>query len=328
MAAILPARHELRRSARPLRHARVRPLGQDRRPRRRQRGASRRARGRGLDVRVLLPAYRPVLAATAAHRRRARGARGERRAAGGAAARGATPERRAGVARSTARRSTTATAAPTRTLRPAATGPTTPLRFALLARVAAHARRRVEPARLAAARAPLQRLADGARAGVPALRRRRPRTRHVMCIHNLAFQGLFPPRPRPRSSCRRPPPRLDGAEFYGRLSFLKAGLVYADAITTVSPTYAQEIQREPLGFGLQGCSPRAPTTCTGSSTASTTGCGTPRSIRSSRFATTPRTWKPSAATSCVAGAARPARGPPTRRSSASSAGSPSRRAST
>ena len=44
----------------------------------------------------------------------------------------------------------------------------------------------------------------------------------------------------------------DGVEYYGKLSFLKSGLQFADAITTVSPTYALEIQSEPLGFGLQG----------------------------------------------------------------------------
>ena len=45
---------------------------------------------------------------------------------------------------------------------------------------------------------------------------------------------------------------IDGLEFYGRMSFLKAGLVYADAITTVSPTYAREIQSEAHGSGLDG----------------------------------------------------------------------------
>jgi glycosyltransferase involved in cell wall biosynthesis len=45
---------------------------------------------------------------------------------------------------------------------------------------------------------------------------------------------------------------IHGLEFHGRLSFLKAGLYYADCITTVSPTYAREIQQEPLGFGFQG----------------------------------------------------------------------------
>jgi len=43
-----------------------------------------------------------------------------------------------------------------------------------------------------------------------------------------------------------------GAEFYGNLSFLKAGLYYANHVTTVSPTYAEEIQSDALGFGLQG----------------------------------------------------------------------------
>jgi starch synthase len=45
---------------------------------------------------------------------------------------------------------------------------------------------------------------------------------------------------------------VEGIEFYGRLSFLKGGLVYADAITTVSPTYAREIQTPELGCGLDG----------------------------------------------------------------------------
>src|SRR5215468_2489266 len=74
----------------------------------------------------------------------------------------------------------------------------------------------------------------------------------VMCVHNLAFQGLFPPET--VAAVELPPASfgVDGAEFHGRMSFLKAGLVYADAITTVSPTYAREIQGEPLGFGLQG----------------------------------------------------------------------------
>lgn len=74
----------------------------------------------------------------------------------------------------------------------------------------------------------------------------------VMAIHNLAFQGIFPAATVPQlhlpSSCFA----IDGAEFYGSLSFLKAGLFYADHITTVSPNYAKEIQQEELGFGMQG----------------------------------------------------------------------------
>ena len=74
----------------------------------------------------------------------------------------------------------------------------------------------------------------------------------VMTVHNLAFQGIFPSSLMPELGlpwdCFKP----DGVEFYGELSFLKAGLFYAEHITTVSPSYAKEIQTEALGFGLQG----------------------------------------------------------------------------
>lgn len=74
----------------------------------------------------------------------------------------------------------------------------------------------------------------------------------LMTIHNLAFQGIFPPGSAVQLGL--PPDSFDinGVEYYGNLSFLKAGLYYADHITTVSPNYAEEIQTEPLGFGLQG----------------------------------------------------------------------------
>ena len=74
----------------------------------------------------------------------------------------------------------------------------------------------------------------------------------VMTVHNLAFQGIFPPHTAAElglpGECFQP----DGAEYYGNLSFMKAGLYYADQLTTVSPSYAGEIQTEELGFGLQG----------------------------------------------------------------------------
>ena len=73
-----------------------------------------------------------------------------------------------------------------------------------------------------------------------------------MTIHNLAFQGLFPPAEVSRLGLPAAAFAIDGVEFWGRLSFLKGGLQYADAITTVSPGYAREIQDEPLGFGLHG----------------------------------------------------------------------------
>jgi starch synthase len=74
----------------------------------------------------------------------------------------------------------------------------------------------------------------------------------VMTVHNLAFHGAFAPEL--VATLGLPPASyaIDGLEFYGRMSFLKAGLFYSDAITTVSPTYAREIQSESHGCGLDG----------------------------------------------------------------------------
>ncbi|KAF0206033.1 MAG: starch [Gallionellaceae bacterium] len=74
----------------------------------------------------------------------------------------------------------------------------------------------------------------------------------VMTVHNLAFQGVFPPQMVSELALPAESFHPHGAEFYGNLSFLKAGLYYANHVTTVSPTYAEEIQTEALGFGLQG----------------------------------------------------------------------------
>ena len=79
-----------------------------------------------------------------------------------------------------------------------------------------------------------------------------PRARTVMTVHNLAFQGIFPQQSANRLGLPPQAFTIDGVEFYGSLSFLKGGLQFADRITTVSPTYAREIQTEPLGMGLQG----------------------------------------------------------------------------
>jgi starch synthase len=79
---------------------------------------------------------------------------------------------------------------------------------------------------------------------------RRPAT--VMTIHNIAYQGLFPAG---RLELLRLPPEslaVEGVEYFGKVGLLKAGLYYADRITTVSPTYAREIQGPEQGFGLQG----------------------------------------------------------------------------
>lgn len=74
----------------------------------------------------------------------------------------------------------------------------------------------------------------------------------VMTIHNLAYQGIFPSEFLPALWLGPEVFHPEGAEFYGSINFLKAGLAFADRITTVSPTYAREIQREETGFGLEG----------------------------------------------------------------------------
>jgi starch synthase len=88
---------------------------------------------------------------------------------------------------------------------------------------------------------------------VPALLGDEPnRPATVFTIHNLAYQGLFPYDTFLRL---RLPPRFwspEALEFYGQLSFIKGGLVFADRISTVSPTYAEEIQDEEFGCGLEG----------------------------------------------------------------------------
>jgi starch synthase len=76
--------------------------------------------------------------------------------------------------------------------------------------------------------------------------------RSVMTVHNLAFQGIFTADTVRALGLPAESFGVNGVEYHGLLSFLKGGLYYADAITTVSPTYAGEIQSEPLGFGMQG----------------------------------------------------------------------------
>ena len=80
----------------------------------------------------------------------------------------------------------------------------------------------------------------------------RPRPKTVLSVHNLAFQGQFPPDL--LDGLRLPPSAYapDGVEYYGTIGFLKAGLQFADRITTVSPTYAAEIQTPPGGCGIDG----------------------------------------------------------------------------
>ena len=74
----------------------------------------------------------------------------------------------------------------------------------------------------------------------------------VLTIHNIAFQGIAPADQ--LAALRLPPAEFHSAalEYWGNISTLKAGIVTADAITTVSPNYAEELMRPEFGMGLQG----------------------------------------------------------------------------
>jgi len=80
--------------------------------------------------------------------------------------------------------------------------------------------------------------------------RRRPAT--VLTVHNLAYQGQFPAELLQQLRLPAHALTIDGVESYGNIGFLKAGLQFADRITTVSPTYAREIQTTENGCGLDG----------------------------------------------------------------------------
>ena len=79
-----------------------------------------------------------------------------------------------------------------------------------------------------------------------------PRAKSVMAIHNIAFQGNFDRVWMGHLQLPSSLYQMHGVEFHGHLSFLKAGLQFADRIVTVSPTYAHEIQSSEMGYGMQG----------------------------------------------------------------------------
>ena len=78
------------------------------------------------------------------------------------------------------------------------------------------------------------------------------RAKTVYTIHNLAFQGVFEKKEADRLGIARRHFTLEGVEFYGKLNLMKAGIGFADAVTAVSPTYAQEILSPEFGCGLEG----------------------------------------------------------------------------
>lgn len=74
----------------------------------------------------------------------------------------------------------------------------------------------------------------------------------VFTIHNIGYQGLFPPDTLPLLLLPWDLFTIDKLEFYGKVNFLKGALVFSDFITTVSKRYSQEIQSSEYGFGLEG----------------------------------------------------------------------------
>jgi starch synthase len=84
------------------------------------------------------------------------------------------------------------------------------------------------------------------------LRASAPAARTVITLHTLAFQGVFPKDLLPIAGLPWEVFHHDAAEFFGHLSLLKAGVALADAVTTVSPTYAREILTPAFGVGLDG----------------------------------------------------------------------------
>lgn len=88
---------------------------------------------------------------------------------------------------------------------------------------------------------------------VPAFLRLQPNPpRSIFTIHNLAFGGHFPRAEFQRLQLPEAWWHMEGMEFHGGFSMLKAGLVYADGITTVSRTYASEILTPAFGYGMDG----------------------------------------------------------------------------
>jgi starch synthase len=77
-------------------------------------------------------------------------------------------------------------------------------------------------------------------------------TGSLLTIHNLGYQGLFPPEVLAELDLDPSLLGIDGLEFYGQVSLLKGGIRFADHVSTVSPTYCREIQTPAYGVGLDG----------------------------------------------------------------------------
>jgi starch synthase len=73
----------------------------------------------------------------------------------------------------------------------------------------------------------------------------------VLTLHNVGYQGIFPGAQYPRTGLPASLFTSDGLEFFGSVNLLKGGIIFADFLTTVSPTYAKEILTPEFGFGLE-----------------------------------------------------------------------------
>ncbi len=85
----------------------------------------------------------------------------------------------------------------------------------------------------------------------------------VCTIHNIGYQGLFPPDTLPLLSLPWELFTMSRMEFFGQVNFLKGALVFSDFVTTVSKKYSQEIQSSEYGFGLEGVLRQRAATVTG-----------------------------------------------------------------
>lgn len=77
-------------------------------------------------------------------------------------------------------------------------------------------------------------------------------TKTVLTLHNVGYQGIFPAVKFWHTGLPQSLFTPEGLEFYGSVNLLKGGILFADRLTTVSPTYAKEILTSDFGFGLQG----------------------------------------------------------------------------
>jgi starch synthase len=122
------------------------------------------------------------------------------------------------------------------------------LRFAALARAAAD----LAAGRAGAPAADILHSHDWQAALAPVYAKFRGGPKTVMTVHNIAFQGQFPASLFASLGLPSQAYGIEGVEYYGNVGFLKGGLATADAITTVSPSYAREICTPEYGMGLDG----------------------------------------------------------------------------